>query len=189
MSADPHPWAADLADLHAQVWTRFTRGVRDRRAPTRHPTLATVTPNGLPQARTVVLRAADRRAGSLDFHTDLHSAKVTELRATPFAALHVWDSAAHLQMRLEGDVTILSGDDVTEIWARVPAPARLAYGSTPAPGKPIADGLSYAKSPDPAAFCVLRLRILAMDVVHLGTDHRRARFTRANNWAGQWLAP
>lgn len=189
MSADPHPWAADLAGLHAQVWTQFTRGLRDRDAPTRHPTLATVTADGLPQARTVVLRAADRRAGSLEFHTDIHSAKVTELRATPFVALHVWDSAAQLQMRLEGDVTILSGDDVAKIWARVPAPARLAYGCTPAPGKPIADGLSYTKKSDPAAFSVLRLRILAMDIVHLGRDHRRARFTRANNWAGQWLAP
>jgi pyridoxine/pyridoxamine 5'-phosphate oxidase len=59
-----HPWAADLSDLHAQVWTRLMRGVRDRRASSRHPTLATVTPDGKPQARTVVLRAADISAGT-----------------------------------------------------------------------------------------------------------------------------
>ena len=189
MSADPHPWAAELASLHAQVWARLLRGVHDRHAPARHPTLATVTPAGMPQARTVVLRAADMAAGSLDIHTDLHSAKVAQVRATPFAALHIWDSAAHLQLRLEAEVAILTGAEVAHIWARVPAPSRLAYGSTPATGQPIAHSLAYRKTPDPASFAVLRLNIGAMDVVHLGPDHRRARFMRADGWAGEWLAP
>lgn len=189
MTADPNPWAANLAELHEQVWARLTRGVHDRHAPARHPTLATVTPAGMPQARTVVLRAADKAACSLDIHTDLHSAKVTELRATPFAALHIWDSTAHLQLRAEAEVTILTGADVADIWARVPAPSRLAYGSTPAPGHPVAQALAYTKHPDPACFAVLRLHVVAMDVLHLGPDHRRARFARADEWAGKWLAP
>jgi pyridoxamine 5'-phosphate oxidase len=189
MNADPHPWAAELASLHAQVWTLLLRGVHDRHAAARHPTLATVTPAGMPQARTVVLRAADKAAGSLDIYTDLHSAKVAQLRATPFAALHIWDSAAHLQLRLEAEVAILTGADVAEIWARVPAPSRMAYGSIPATGQPIAQGLAYSKTPDAASFVVLRLNIGAMDVVHLGPDHRRAQFMRADGWAGQWLAP
>ena len=89
MNTDPHPWACDLSQLYAEVWARLTRGVHDRHAPARHPTLATVTPEGRPQARTVVLRAADKAAGTLDIHTDLRSAKVGDLRVTPFAALHV----------------------------------------------------------------------------------------------------
>ena len=76
MTPDLHPWAADLSDLYAQVWARLVRGVRDRRAQTCHITLATVTPHGKPQARTVVLRAADKGTGTLDIHTDLHLAKV-----------------------------------------------------------------------------------------------------------------
>ena len=76
MMPDPHPWASNLSEIYAQVWMRLLRGVRDRRAPTRHPTLATVTPDGRPKARTVVLRAADKQAGILELHTDLHSAKV-----------------------------------------------------------------------------------------------------------------
>jgi pyridoxamine 5'-phosphate oxidase len=109
MKSDPHPWASDLAGLHSEVWLRLTRGVHDRHAPARHPTLATVSPDGRPQARTVVLRAADKAAGTLDIHTDLRSAKVADLRATPFAALHVWDAAAHLQLRLEAQFTLLTG--------------------------------------------------------------------------------
>lgn len=193
MSRDPHPWARDLAQLHAQVWTRLAHGVEDKHVPARHPTLATIGTDGLPQARTVVLRAADRSSATLDIHTDLHSAKVAELRANPVAALHVWDASPYLQIRIEAEVAILTGADVTGIWKRVPSPARLAYGSTPPPGQPIEGALGYEKSPDPAAFAVLRLSVLAIDALHLGPDHRRARFERAydgqNDWAGQWLAP
>ncbi len=189
MKADPHPWACDLSQLYAEVWARLTRGVHDRHAPARHPTLATVTPEGRPQARTVVLRAADKAAGTLDIHTDLRSAKVGDLRVTPFAAVHVWDATAHLQLRLEAQVTLLTGPDVAAIWASVPAVSRLSYGSTPAPGLPIAQALDYTKAADAGSFVVLRFRVETIDAVHLGQDHRRAQFDRGDDWAGMWLAP
>ena len=189
MNADPHPWACDLSRLYAEVWLRLTRGVHDRHAPARHPTLATVTPEGRPQARTVVLRAADKAAGTVDIHTDLRSAKVGHLRATPFAALHVWDTSAHLQLRLEAHVTILTGPNVAAIWAGVPAVSRLSYGSTPAPGQPIAQALDYTKAPDAGSLVVLRLQIATVDTLHLGPNHRRARFDRETDWAGAWVAP
>lgn len=189
MKSDPHPWASDMALLHVEVWRHLTRGVHDRHAPARHPTLATVSPDGRPQARTVVLRAADKTAGTLDIHTDLRSAKVMDLRATPFAALHVWDTSAHLQLRIEARVTILTGHDVAATWQGVPEESRGAYGSTPAPGQPIAQALGYTKAADPACFAVLRLRVSTVDALHLGPNHRRARFDRDNDWAGTWLAP
>ncbi len=189
MKPDLHPWAIDLSQLYAEVWTRLTRGVHDRHAPARHPALATVTPEGRPQARTVVLRAADKSAGTLDIHTDLRSAKVGELRATPFAALHVWDSSAHLQLRLEARVTILTGQDVAAIWAGVPDASRLSYGTSPAPGQPIAQALAYTKVPDPSCFAALRLNVSTIDALHLGPNHRRARFDRIDGWAGEWLSP
>lgn len=189
MTVDPHPWAADLTTLYNQVWARLVRGVGDRHAPARHPTLVTVSPDGDPQVRTVVLRAADARGGCLDFHTDLRSAKVAALWANPRAAVHIWDATAHLQTRIEGLVQILAGDDVAAIWARVPGASQQSYGTEPAPGLPIADALAYQKQPDATNFAVLRLTVQAIDVLHLGPQHRRARFARADGWAGQWLAP
>ncbi len=189
MSADPHRWAQTLDELYGQLWAGLTRGVHDRHAAARHPTLATLSPLGWPQARTVVLRAADKAAGTLDIHTDLRSAKVADLRATPRATLHIWDSDAHLQIRLEADVAILSGADTAATWERVPPPSRMAYGSTPPPGQPVPDALDYQKTPDPVAFAILHLTVQAIDALHLGPDHRRARFSRAQGWSGQWLAP
>ena len=186
---DPHPWAAGLESLHDQVWLRLQRGVADRHAAARHPVLATVAPGGMPQARTVVLRAADPEARLLEVHTDIHSAKIADLRANPHAALHVWDAGAHLQTRIEARATILTGDAVAAIWARVPDPARQSYGTRPAPGTPIADALAYDKPADPAAFAVLRLEVLAIDAVHLGQRHRRARWRCETGWRGEWLAP
>lgn len=189
MMTDPHPWASALDSLHAQVWTQLVRGVSDRRAPARHPTFATVSPQGWPEARTVVLRAADPVAATLEIHTDLRSAKVAALRVNPRAALHVWEASAHLQIRITADVTILSGEAVAATWAKVPDPSRQSYGTKPAPGLPIAGALDYTKPADPDSFAVLRCRVQGLDIVHLGPHHRRARFDRADGWAGQWLAP
>lgn len=189
MTTDPHPWATGLESLHAQVWARLLRGVGDRHAPARHPVLATVAQGGVPQARTVVLRAADPAAGTLDIHTDLRSPKVAALRENPHAALLVWDASAHLQTRIDATAAILTGAEVAAIWARVPDPSRQAYGATPAPGVPIPDALAYDKTPDAAHFAVLRLTVQAIDALHLGPQHRRARFDRADGWAGRWLAP
>lgn len=189
MTTDPHAWACDLTQLHAQVWARLLQGVTHRNAPARHPTLATVTPGGLPDLRTVVLRAADPVAGTLDIHTDLRSAKVAALRQTPQTALHVWDASAQLQTRLMTTVDILSGEAVADLWARVPHLSQAGYGTQPAPGTPIDHALAYAKVPDPAAFAVLRCTVLSIDALHLGPQHRRARFDRANAWLGHWLAP
>ena len=189
MKADPHPWARDLSQLYAEVWARLMRGVHDQHAPARLPTLATVSTDSRPQARTVVLRAANKMAGTLDIHTDLHSAKVRELRVTPFAALHVWDASAHLQLRLEAHVTLLTGPDVAAIWESVPVASRLSYGSDPAPGQPIAKALDYTKGADQESFAILRLAVETVDALHLGQQHRRARFYRDDDWAGMWLAP
>ncbi len=189
MTTDPHPWAAELESLHAHLWARLSRGVHDRHAPARHPTLATVGAEGLPQARTVVLRAADARAGTLHLYTDRQSAKVAELQANPLAALHVWDPSAHLQIRIEAQVAIQTGADVANTWARIPEPSRYAYSSTATPGRPIPEALAYSKTPDPTSFALLCLTVRAIDALHLGPDHRRARFERADEWAGQWLVP
>ena len=52
--------ADDLGNFLGLAWRHLTRGVADARAPARTPVLATVSSEGLPEARMVVLRAASR---------------------------------------------------------------------------------------------------------------------------------
>lgn len=189
MSDARHPWSETLEGLHAQAWHRLVRGVHDRHAPARHPTLATVGLDGWPQARTVVLRKADRASARLEIHTHLGSAKVAQLQALPRAALHVWDNASRLQMRLQANVTVSSGPEVADTWTRVPDRSRTAYSQGQAPGSPLATALAYDTTPDAAMFTVLYLYVCTIDLLHLGSVHRRAQFSREGGWAGCWVVP
>ncbi|MEL6919649.1 MAG: pyridoxamine 5'-phosphate oxidase family protein [Pseudomonadota bacterium] len=172
------------------VWQLLTRGVADRRAPERHPTLATNGLDGVPQLRTVVLRAVDRKAAVVDVHTDLQSAKVSELQADGRCGLHVWNQRKKLQMRLTCQAAILSGDLVTDIWAKVPEGSRSAYGGNPFPGDVIASPDQFATNPVAERFAVLRLEAQKIETLCLAPDrHYRAHFLRSDDWAGQWLAP
>lgn len=182
-------WFETLDGLHDKLWQCLGRGVADGKSPARRPTFATVGTDGWPEARTVVLRHADREAALVEVHTDIHSDKIASLRHNPRGALHVWQQNLRLQIRLQADVEIRTGKEVAAIWADVPNPSRQSYGITPAPGTPIPQALDYVKDPDQATFAVLTCHIQKIDLVHLGDDHRRATYARASGWAGQWLAP
>ncbi|MBI1418848.1 MAG: pyridoxamine 5'-phosphate oxidase [Limimaricola sp.] len=178
-----------LADLLDLAWQRLALGVADRNAPARYPVLATLGADGWPAARTVVLRAAQRIAGVLEIHTDTRSAKVASLHADPRAEIVIWDPAVALQMRLRAEVAVLTGSAAAPAWADVPDVARGNYGSLPAPGTPIPTPLAYEKAGEAGRFAVLRAQIVAIDLLHIGPAHRRARFRRADGWTGEWLAP
>ncbi len=182
-------WFETLGGLKSRVWETLARGVAEADHPARLPSFATLSADGWPEVRTVVLRSVSHRDHSLTVHTDLHSEKVRSLRAHPRAALHIWDAEQALQLRLQAEASIAFGADTRALWDEIPDHAQQSYGVVPPPGARIETALDYVKQPDPASFAVLTCRIVAIDVVHLGPDHRRAQFTRASNWAGQWLAP
>ena len=186
----PDPSAPDpaLAALHRDVWQRLRRGVADRRAPARHPVLATQAEAGGGAARVVVLRGADSAAATLEIHTDAASAKMRDLATDPRATLLVWDARARLQIRLRATVLAAPGDAAA--WARIPQPARRAYGGHPAPGTPIPAPDAFDPAPDPARFTVLTCTVEQIDALRLDDAmHRRALFRREDGWRGQWLAP
>lgn len=118
----------------------------------------------------------------------MRSPKVSDLRATPVAALHVWDASSRLQIRLHADAEVTGGDEVAQTWLAVPDASRTAYGVS-TPGIDIPSDMAYDPTPDPTAFAVVRLSVRVMDLLHLGTQHRRARFTRDEHWVGRWLVP
>ncbi len=189
MAAQVHEWAQSLESLHAQAWKRLLRGVNDRRAAGRHPTLATVDAQGTPQLRTIVLRSADPEASMLRVYSDCHAAKVAELRANPAAGVHIWDREAHLQIRAVAVASIVTGSSVAALWEKIPEHARCNYGTQPRPGTLLDDGLDYERIPAFEDFAVIELAIQQFDLLHLGHVHRRARFHRSDDWAGQWIAP
>ncbi|EAR52923.1 Pyridoxamine 5'-phosphate oxidase-related, FMN-binding [Oceanicola granulosus HTCC2516] len=174
--------APTLADFHGRAWASLEAA--------RGALIAFATVEGtVPQVRSLVLRRASAAEALCEVHTDAGSAKVANLAINPRAALLLWDEAAQVQVRLGVEVETLRGAEVRALWERVPEASRSAYGKDPAPGTPIADALAYRLATGLDNFAVLRCHAQTLDVVHLGDDHRRARFERADGWAGQWLSP
>lgn len=182
-------WFKTSQGIWDNVWSTLGRGVADAKHPARRPTFATVSPEGWPEARTVVLRSADHDGATVTVHTDLYSDKIKSLHAAPRAAMHIWDVTQNLQIRLQAEVTIISGNETRALWDKIPDHAQQSYGVTPPPGTPIEQALDYAKDPDPNTFAILDCYITQIDAVHLGVDHRRVNFSRLGHWQGQWLSP
>jgi hypothetical protein len=171
----------NVSDLLDRVWSQLGRGVADRRHPARHPTLATGGPEG-PQARTLVLRAAERRAARLTLHTDMASPKVAEIAADPRVALHVWIPKDRLQIRIGAQASVSQGDP--ELFASLPPAARQNYGGA-VPGGPPDDAPSEG---DPTRFGCITLEVRRIDALVLDDPHWRAIF-EAPDWTGRRVAP
>jgi pyridoxamine 5'-phosphate oxidase len=85
--------------------------------------LATADADGLPSARTVLLKRVDERG--LVFYTNQQSRKADDLAANPHCALVFPWHAMERQVRVEGTVTKLPTDEVDEYFASRPRGSQL----------------------------------------------------------------
>jgi hypothetical protein len=163
-------------DLHHRIWVELQRAPHDRHHEWRTPVLASTGLDGFPQARTVVLRSADRTQAKLTFFTDSRSPKVAELQARPNAALLFWSKRLSWQLRVSVLATVMTqGEAVDAAWQRVSqSPAAGDYLSAAAPGA--------ACAPDEVGvypqhnLCIVSAQVLSMDWLALSKEgHRRAR--------------
>ena len=197
----------DLAATLKFAWQMVGRGVQDRRSAFHTPVLATQSPDG-PQARVLVLRAADAQARTLTFHTDTRSAKLPELAADRRGALTFYDAARKAQVRINGTISVHAGDELShQRWAAArPSSLRCFLGAQP--GGVSAEPTSglpaqmEGREPDPQElrtaephFAVLQVTVQRLEWLHLHTGgQRRALFTWTDESAGsrctmQWLNP
>ena len=179
MSGRAVPLQGDLAGALDGIWERL--------GAMREVALATSGPDG-PEARTVVLRRADRVAGEVEMVSDSETAKVRALRADPRAAVMHWDAEEALQVRLSLRVRILVGDE--DRWDAMPPAGRWNYGAVPPPGTPVPAPDAWERPRERARFAVLIGAVRRIDAVLLAADgHRRAAWDAADAFAGAWLSP
>jgi pyridoxamine 5'-phosphate oxidase len=192
------PFHDDLGAALTEVWRLLEEGPALRRNAFHMPALATVDAHGHPQVRTVVLRAADRAAGTLRFHCDRRSAKAAEIAASGHAALHGYDTPAKIQIRASGPAQLHTDDALAEAaWAGAMAMSRVCYGADPAPGAILPTGDAYALPDAETAltsgrpnFCAVVVTLARLEFLFLDRrGHRRAAWDRADDWRGCWLAP
>lgn len=91
-------------------------------------TLATVGKDGRPSARTVLLKGVDH---GFMFYTNYTSRKAEDIAAHPYAALTFYWYALHRQVRVEGQVTLVSEAESDEYFASRPEGSRIGAAASP----------------------------------------------------------
>lgn len=202
-----HPFSDGFADAFEACWQLLDEGAKQRKSSAHTPVLATLNRHGKPDQRVLVLRAADRKAGRLRFHTDARSLKMADIGNGKAAHVLVYDAASAQQLRLGGVAeTLQNGADVDAAWMASTAFARRCYLATAAPGTIVAAPTSGLPDsvvgrepseaeliPARAHFALIRFTILSIDWLHLANSgHRRALFERETAdacWQAQWRIP
>jgi len=122
----------DPLDLFARWFAEVASGGTDGTGGVAEPNavvVATVTPDGWPAARTVLLKGYD--AEGLRFFTNTESAKADQLVATPRAALVFPWHQVHRQVRVTGTVRRLPDDVVAAYFATRPRDSQLGAWASP----------------------------------------------------------
>lgn len=167
----------------------------DRPNPRVH--VATVSADGAPSLRTVVLRGL-LGDGTPYFVTDARSRKVDHLDShPPHLAMLAWFEATRQQFRLSGLATVHGEPAVAPwdtlrvaLWARLPPDERLPFFG-PAPGRLLVEAPPVER-PEvlPPAFVVVSLAVDEVDWLVLGPPHQRASFRKVGaTWLSQRLTP
>ena len=133
--------AADDPLILFAAWLEQASGTEPR-DPTAM-TLATVDPDGLPNARMVLLKGADARG--FVFYTNKDSQKGRELDATPKAALVFHWKSLNKQVRVRGPVEHVSDEEADVYFASRPKQAQIgAWASQQS--RPLESRLAFEKA-------------------------------------------
>jgi pyridoxamine 5'-phosphate oxidase len=123
------------------AWLEEASGT-ERRDPTAM-TLATVDPDGMPNARMVLLKGADARG--FVFYTNKDSQKGRELDACPNAALVFHWKSLNKQVRVRGTVEPVTEDEADAYFATRPKQAQIgAWASQQS--RPLESRLAFEKA-------------------------------------------
>lgn len=188
-------------DLHGSLqtaWRMLGRATKDRKAAFRTPVLATVSDAG-PQARVLVLRAADTDRRQLVFHTDTRSGKADQLGHDSRVAVTFYDAHRKIQVRMNGIGQLHTGDALADQHWRDASPNALRCFAGPTPATPCASPSDHDSSTATRQtvatgrefFAVLSITIDRLEWLYLHSHgQRRALFEwQENQWRMQWLNP
>jgi len=194
-----------LAYLDRGSWQQLMAAPAEKEHKFKTFAIVTITTDGWPDARMVVLRQADENTKKLWFHTDVRAQKVVDLRAKPEATLLFWDDTQQVQLRCRVSIVIYTDNAVADgQWVKTWEGSRKMYlsehkpGSVqagPYPGSPAHFGETLPTREESEAgrpnFSVIECTVLKMEYLHLSrAGQTRARFEyEGDEVVREWLAP
>ncbi len=157
------------------LWEYLADIAADPSNPARVVTLATIDSEGLPQARSVILREAAPWA--LTIYTDKRSPKVWQLKQQHRAQVLLWDREKRWQLRCSAKAEVITeGPETEQLWERIKdTHAAQDYLTPQAPGEVLDINALAQEVPQ---FAILRLHLTEIDWLELRREgHRRQRLT------------
>lgn len=198
----------DNLDLSRQkAWQILSEGASDRHSPAHTPCVGTVTADGKPSQRVMVLREADADSRLLRFNTDARVSKTADIAAHPAVSVLVYHPEAKIQLRVSGIGQIVTEEqEADRAWDQANLYGKRCYLADPAPGTEVdrpASGLpsdiegqkpsEEEVRPARANFAILVICIDQIEWLFLAhTGHRRAKFVwdiKSKQWNSSWLIP
>ncbi len=184
----------DLDTSLEMAWQLWGRGTVDRHSAFHAPVVTSVDAIGNPQARTMILRATDKSARTMRFHTDVRSAKINQWHLKPRVCILGYDASKKIQLRVNGQVTLHTNDAIAnDAWNNSRPESHVAYSVKIAPGRAV-DKPSSVPQPTDAGrenFAVVIVNIDSLEWIYLSAEgNRRALFSWENGLLkSQWLQP
>ena len=179
-----------LVDIEHTIWHELMQACHHREHAWRSACLATVDADGLPDARTVVLREADPDGRHLLFFTDARSRSADLMQQRPEGVLVVWSAALGWQLRIKVALSVhTSGLVVSSHWAKLKMnPAVHDYLSPLPPGTALSTGHGGVEIETRDHFALVRAQVRQVDWLELQAEgQRRAVFSTGE--PARWLQP
>lgn len=177
-------------------WLKAFEAAMAVNAPNNRVQVATVSPDGVPAVRTVILRGVTGQ-GALFFVTDLRSRKAEHLEANPNLSLLAWYAPTREQFRFTGKAQVHDGHaggqwamTRAQLWPTLNDADRVAYLGPP-PGRSFVPPhhVDLPEAPPPE-FCVVSFEPTEVDWLTVGPPHRRLHFRLMGGaWVEELVVP
>ena len=202
MSVKNVSYYEDFNEIEKKLWDLLIRAVNDRSSEFRTPVFICGDRNNL-DGRVVVLRKADKKNISLQFHSDIRSTKIDIIKKNSNSSLLFYGKKEKIQLRMKVKSNLHYNDEITkESWDKTGHISRKCYLVTDGPGtkskKPTSgldnkfDNFDFTKEESEEGyknFCVIKCKIKSIEWLYLAAKgHRRAQFDLKNN-KNTWLVP
>lgn len=125
---------AGLPYVEELCWNLLFEAVSNRKSGM-HQAVVSTAVGDVSHMRTVVLRRVDIQDKKLYFHTDIRSAKVSDLKLSGNMSWLAYDQSLRTQIRLSGPTIVHHNDDICKIhWQKTGHHSRRCYLSNTPPG-------------------------------------------------------
>ena len=195
----------NTSEIFEDIKKNLAKGVKDRKHTFHTPIFSNINNENTVESRVVVLRQFNSHNMILNFHTDVRSPKVNDLKKNSHSLLVFYDHELKLQLRIKTVSTINNQNKITnEMWGKTKLSSRKCYLTEKAPSsftnlpEDGIDGSLEGKDPTLMEsekgyknFTVIENQIQQIDWLYLASSgHRRLKVILKEKIPSfEWLIP